>query len=119
MYHVPDVGRLLTAILPELTARAVAEKAAVPLDLGLTVGDRRWLIHVADAGARIEPERLSRRHLGLSPAALVRLVFGHTGIDRALAEDDVEASTATAVDVARILFPVRPIWRSPLDSATA
>lgn len=119
MYHIPDVGRFLTAILPELTARAAPEKAVGPLDLGLTVRDRRWLIHVAEAGARIEPDKLSRRHLSLSPAALVRLVLGHTGIDRALAEDDVEPSTATAVDVARILFPVRPIWRSPLDAATA
>lgn len=119
MYHVPEVGRLLTAILPELTALAVQEGAALPLDLGLTVEDHRWLIHVAAAGARIEPDKLSRRHLSLSPAALVRLVMGHSGIDRALAEDGVESSTSTGVDVARLLFPLRPIWRSPLDSATA
>jgi hypothetical protein len=119
MYHVPDVGRFLTAILPELSARAAQEGAALPVDLGLTVEDRRWLIHVDDAGARIEPDKLSRRHLTLSPSALVRLALGHTGVDRALAEDGVESSTSTAVDVARLLFPPRPIWRSPLDSATA
>ena len=45
--------------------------------------------------------------------------MGHTGIDRAAAEDGFESSTGTALDAARILFPVRPIWRSPLDSATA
>ena len=52
-------------------------------------------------------------------AALVRLVMGHSGIDRAVAEEGVESSTSTAIDAARILFPIRPIWRSPLDSATA
>ena len=119
MFHVPDIGRFLTAILPELAARAAQEGATLPLDLGLTVEDRRWLIHLAASGARIEPDKLSRRHLTLSPAAMVRLALGHTGIDRALAEDGVESSTSTAVDVARLLFPPRPIWRSPLDGATA
>jgi hypothetical protein len=45
--------------------------------------------------------------------------MGHTGIDRAIAEDGVGTSTATAIDAARILFPIQSIWRSPLDSATA
>ena len=29
--------------------------------------------------SRVEPEKLSRRYLTLSPSALVRLVLGHTG----------------------------------------
>ena len=45
--------------------------------------------------------------------------MGHTGIDAAASEEGFVASTATALDAARILFPVQPIWRSPLDSATA
>jgi hypothetical protein len=45
--------------------------------------------------------------------------MGHSGIDQALAEEGVEASTSTGIDAARILFPLRPVWRSPLDSATA
>ena len=45
--------------------------------------------------------------------------MGHSGIDRAVSEDGAESSTHTALDAARILFPIRPIWRSPLDSATA
>ena len=34
-------------------------------------------------------------------------------------EEGFTASTTTALDAARILFPQGPIWRSPLDSATA
>ena len=119
MYHIPDVGGFLTAILPELSRRARESGVALPIELGLTVEDHRWLLHIGDKEARVEPDKLSRRHLGLSSAAFVRLVMGHSGIDRAIAEDGAESSTATAVDAARILFPIRPIWRSPLDSATA
>jgi hypothetical protein len=119
MYHVPDVSSFLNAILPELQARTRGAGGMLPLELGVTVGDRRWMIHIDDKGGRVEPDKLSRRHLTLTPASFVRLAMGHTGIDRAIEEDGVEASTGTAVDVARILFPIRSIWRSPLDSATA
>ncbi len=119
MYHIPSIERFLGAILPELSQRAVASGAALPIELGLTVGDRRWLLHVEAKGSRVEPDKLSRRHLTLSPAALVRLAMGHTGIDRASLEEGFESSTATALEAARILFPARPLWRSPLDSATA
>ena len=50
---------------------------------------------------------------------LVRLLMGHTNIDGATEEEGFETSTGTALDAARVLFPTRPIWRSPLDSATA
>jgi GNAT superfamily N-acetyltransferase len=119
LYHVPDVGGFLRGILPELERRAREADAPPPLELGLTVGDERWLIHVEPRKSRIEPEKLSRRHLTLTPAAFVRLAMGHTGIDAAVSEDGAEPSTATALDAARVLFPVQPIWRSPLDSATA
>jgi hypothetical protein len=119
MYHIPDPDRLLRAILPELARRARATKFTWPLELGLAIDDRRWLLHIDARSARIEPDKLSRRYLTLTPAAFVRLVLGHTGIDAAVARDQVEASTHTALEPARILFPVQPIWRSPLDAATA
>jgi predicted N-acetyltransferase YhbS len=119
MYHIADIDRFLEAILPELSRRAELVGATAPLELGLTVGERRWMLHVESARSRVEPDKLSRRHLTLSPSASVRLLMGHTGIEGAMAEERFESSTGTALDVARILFPVRPIWRSPLDSATA
>ena len=119
MYHVTDPGAFLAAVLPELARRARASGAVLPLELGITVDDRRTMIHIDPKTARVEPDKLSRRHLTMSPTAFVRLVMGHSGIDRAIAEDGAEPSTATAIDAARILFPITPIWRSPLDSATA
>ncbi len=121
MAHIPDVERFLKAILPELSKRAVETGAPFPVELGLTVDDKRYLLHVEASAAmsRVEPDKLSRRHLTLTPAAFVRLAMGHNGIDAAATEDGFEASTTTALDAARILFPRCPIWRSPLDSATA
>lgn len=119
MYHVPDVGRFLRSIAPELNLRAVRAGVPLPLELGITTGEHRWLIHVDGKDFRIEPDKLSRRHLTLSSATFVRLTMGHVDIDAAAEEEGFAASTATALDAARVLFPAGPIWRSPLDSATA
>jgi len=119
MYHIPDIDRFLEAILPELTRRATEAGTTLPLELGLTVGERRWLIHIEEKRSRIEHDKLSRRHLTLSTATFARLLLGHIGIDQAATEDGFETSTGTAIDAARVLFPLRPVWRSPLDSATA
>jgi len=77
------------------------------------------MIHIESKQSRIEPDKLSRRYLTLSPSTLVRLMMGHVGIDEASAEEGFEASTSTAIEAARSLFVPRAIWRSPLDSATA
>ena len=97
----------------------VASGCALPLELGICVDDERWLIHIDGKNSRVEPEKLSRRHLTLTQPALVRLLMGHTGIAAASDEEGFIASTSTALDAARILFQPEPIWRSPLDSATA
>ena len=119
MYHIPNLEKFLAAALPELAGRATAAGISQPIELGLTVGDRRWLLHLEGPKSRFEPDKLSRRHLTLSQPALVRLLMGHTDIDRAVEDDGVESSTGTALDAARVLFPLRPIWRSPLDAGTA
>ena len=113
MYHVPDAGRLLKAILPELALRASQAGVALPLELGVTVGDQRWLIHIEGKSSRVEPDKLSRRHLALSQATFVRLVMGHTGVDAAASEESFSASTATALDAARTPLPGQD--PAPLD----
>ncbi|MGO9597007.1 MAG: enhanced intracellular survival protein Eis [Isosphaeraceae bacterium] len=119
MCHIPDLGRFLNCILPELGRRAMAAGVTLPLEMGITTEDHRWLIHIEGKNSRVEPDKLSRRHLTLTPPVLVRLLMGHTSVVDAVAEEGFAASTATALDVARVLFPAQPIWRSPLDAATA
>jgi predicted N-acetyltransferase YhbS len=119
MYTAPDPGGLLRALLPDLQKRARDAKLALPVELGLAIGDRRWLLHIEARSTRLEPDKLSRRYVSLDPGAFVRLALGHCGIDRALSDGQAEVSASTAIDTARVLFPSRPIWRSPLDSSTA
>jgi predicted N-acetyltransferase YhbS len=119
MYHITDVGRFLKCIVPELARRAAGAECTLPLELGITLDDERWLIHIHGRHSRVEPDKLSRRHLTLAAPVLVRLLMGHTGIAAAADEEGFIASTSTALDAAEILFPREPIWRSPLDGATA
>jgi len=119
MCHIPALGPFLNCILPELGRRALAAGVTLPLEMGITTEDHRWLIHIEGKSSRVEPDKLSRRYLTLTPPVLVRLLMGHTSVDDAVAEEGFAASTATALDVARVLFPAQPIWRSPLDAATA
>jgi GNAT superfamily N-acetyltransferase len=119
LYHSPAPQKLLTAILPELHRRVKAAGIGFPQELGINLGGSRWLIHVDSRSNRIEPDKLGRRYLIASPAAFIRLVMGHIGIEQALREDDLETSTATAVESAKVLFPAQPIWRGPLDVASA
>ena len=60
MYHIPDVGRFLKVITPELHRRAAEAGASLPLELGLSVGDQRWMIHIEPKQSRIEHDKLSR-----------------------------------------------------------
>lgn len=120
MVNVPDHARLLNLMLPEFARRARAARVALPLDLGLVVGEQRWLLHVAQSrSTKLEPDRVGRRHLTLSAPALTRLMLGHHEVDTAIELGEVEASTSTAVEAAKILFPVVDLWRSPLDTITA
>ena len=119
MYHIPDLGRFLRCICRNWPAGRPSRGARFPWSWGSAEDDERWLIHIDGKNSRVEPEKLSRRHLTLTPSALVRLLMGHTGIATASDEDGFIASTSTALDAARILFPQTAIWRSPLDSATA
>jgi hypothetical protein len=96
MYHIPDLGRYLKAILPELARRASELGAALPVELGICADDERWLIHVDGANSRVEPEAQPG---ALSPSGLVRLLLGHTGVEAAPSRG-LYASTSTAIDAA-------------------
>ncbi len=119
LYHSPSPEKLLNAILPELHRRVKNAGLGFPQELGLNLGGNRWLIRIDARSNRLEPDKLGRRYLTASPAAFIRLVMGHVGIEKALQEDDIEAATATAVESAKVLFPRQPIWRGPLDVASA
>jgi hypothetical protein len=119
MYHIPDTGEFLKAVLPELARRAADAKTPLPLELGITTDTERYMLHIQGKQSRVERDKLSRRHLSLSAPAMVRLLMGQSGIEAAADDQSFVASTSTALEAARILFPPEPIWRSPLDGGTA
>ena len=120
MYHIPDLGRFLKCILPELSRRArPSGLCAAP-----GAGHYHGRPPLADPcrgqeHSRVEPDKLSRRHLTLSPPTLVRLADGPHQRRCRGQRGRLRRLDRTALDAARILFPVQPIWRSPLDAATA
>ena len=121
MYHIPDLGRFLKAHPAGAGSPGRSSRGRrLPLELGICADDERWLIHVDGKNSRVEPEKLSRRHLTLSPSALVRLLMGHTG-DRCGCPRRKASSPRPAPPSTRPASSSRqePIWRSPLDSATA
>ena len=67
MYHVPDPERFLRADPAGALADGSPRPTPGPVELGLTVDDRRWLLHVeaAKGPRKVEPDRLGRRHLTL------------------------------------------------------
>ena len=67
-----------SASCPSWLAGRPSRAVPLPLELGICVDDERWLIHIDGKHSRVEPEKLSRRHLTLTQSALVRLLMGHT-----------------------------------------
>ena len=121
MYHIPDVERFLEAILPELTRRAVESGVTAAAGAGPDgrrpplAAPHRGERRVAGRARQAEPAPPDAQPRRLRPAGR----WATPASTGAATEEGFESSTGTALDAARILFPVRPIWRSPLDSATA
>ena len=108
MYHIPDLGRFLKR--RPSGARAARSESGGPLPLG--AGALRRGRALADPCRCQESHgssrtKLSRRYLTLSPSAWSALDGSH-GIDAASEEEGFVASTSTAIDAARILFPPAP-----------
>jgi predicted acetyltransferase len=95
--------------------RAAEAGCGRPLELGLLVDGRKYQIEIAGSG-RATVDALGRSYLRLNVADFTRLVLGQLDWDRALAEGRVVPSTALAADIARVLFPPLPFWRTLLDN---
>ncbi len=70
MYHIPDLGRFLNCILPELARRASESGGPLPVELGISLDDDRWLIHVdgrsfASRARQAQPSTLDSVPIGL------------------------------------------------------
>ncbi len=119
MIRLLDTERFLKAISGELLERARRAKIARPCELGLLVDGQKQQVVVTLRGIKFLPGRLGRSYLTLNICDLTRLLLGHLDPAEASAIGRIEASTQTALDVAAVLFPRLPLWRSPWDELSA
>ncbi len=119
MARLLDPLELLRRMAPELRCRAEENKLSLPAELGLTVDDRKFHLAVNRKTIEATTDKMGRSHLKLGEADFTRLLLGHLDWNRALADQRLRASTATALETGRRLFPQLPLWRPPLDDLTA
>ena len=121
MYHIPDVGPVPQGDPARADPAGRRSRASrLPLELGLTVGDRRWLLHV-------EAKQLAGRARQAQPPApdaharrrSSAWLMGHTGIDARRRRGRVRGLDRHRHRRRPHPLPGPPIWRSPLDAATA
>ena len=129
-YHEADRGefcmarllsplKLLRRLCVEFHHRAEEAGLPRPLELGLLVEGKKYLLEITRESARAVSRRLGRSYLRLNVADFTRLVLGQLHWKRALAEGRLEASTGLAREAGPLLFPRLPLWRPPFDDLLA
>ncbi len=111
--------KLLRLLCGEMARRAEEAALPRPLELGLLVEGKKYLLEITGQGARAVSRRLGRSYLCLNVADFTRLLLGQLDWHRAPAEGRVEFSTVLARQAAPVLFPSLPLWRPPLDDLLA
>jgi predicted N-acetyltransferase YhbS len=103
----------------EIHRRAKAAGLALPFDFGLLIDDERLAISVRQRSVKLLPGKLGRSYLECGVGEFTQLLLGHLDIEAAVELEAIRASTRTAIDAARVLFPRLPIWRPAFDSTPA
>jgi len=107
--------KLLRLLGEEFERRANEAGLTRPLELGLTVDRKKYLLSLTQSGVKIVSRRLGRSYLQMNVADFTRSLLGQLDWDAALADGRVAASTNLARQVAPILFPQLPLWWPPFD----
>ena len=119
MARLLDPLKLLRQLCGELARRAEEAGLPRPLELGLLVDGKKYLVEITGRGARAVSRRLGRSYVRLNVADFTRLLLGQLDWPRALSEGRIEVSTGLAREAAPLLFPRVPLWRPPLDELLA
>jgi predicted N-acetyltransferase YhbS len=109
---------LLERLCGEFCLRARQARLARPLELGLQVEGQKYQLELSNCGAAVTCQRMGRSYLRMNVADFTRLLLGQLDWDRAVADKRLEASTALAQEIGRVLFPRLPLWYPPLDELT-
>lgn len=115
MVRVPDLGRLVRSIEPELVRRARGAGLARGAELGLWVDGMPYRLRVTSRAARLVRGKPGRSCLRLARGQLVRLLLGQLDLRAAVDQRRIGASTQVARNLAEALLPPRPLGYSPVD----
>jgi predicted N-acetyltransferase YhbS len=119
MVRVPDFGRLLRCLLPELQRRLDKADYRGTSELGLAIGTEKHVLSISRAGIKHTADKLGRSYVQLSRDAATRLLLGRLNFNTALDNETVRASTQAAREIGAVLFPTVPWWISQWDELTA
>ena len=119
MARLLDPLKLLRWLCGELSRRAEEAGLPRPLELGLLVEGKKYLLEITRQGARAVSRRLGRSYLRLNVADFTRLLLGQLDWQGAQSEGRVVFSTGLAREAFPALFPRLPLWRPPLDDLLA
>jgi predicted N-acetyltransferase YhbS len=119
MARLPDPLGLMRRLCEEFDRRAEEAGLPRPLELGLLVDGKKYLLEIGREGIRVVSRRLGRSYLRMNVADFTRLVLGQLDWQRATTEGRIEFSTGLAREAAPPLFPRLPLWRPPLDDLPA
>jgi hypothetical protein len=117
--RVPDFGRLLRSLLPELQRRLEKVEHAGSAELGLAIGQEKHCLSITRAGIKHTADKLGRSYVQMSREAATRLLLGKLNFHTALENETVRASTQAAREFGAVLFPTVPWWISQWDELTA
>lgn len=124
MVRVPDFGRLLRCLLPELQRRLDKAEYRGSAELGLAIGSEKHVLSISrlsskNASIKHTANKLGRSYVQLSRDAATRLLLGRLNFNTALENETVRASTQAARELGAVLFPTVPWWISQWDELTA
>jgi predicted N-acetyltransferase YhbS len=114
-----DPLELLRRLTGDFDRRAAEAGVPRPSDLGLMVEGRKYRLEFSPNGVAAESQHVGRSYLGLDAADFTRLVLGQLNWNAAVADGQIECSSALAREVGGILFPPLPFWRPPWDDLPA
>ena len=129
MARLLQPGRVLNLLAPELHARLQAgadsafTKSTMPGRLSLNVDGKRYTFLLGRKGVAVQTGRTAlfqaANHANLNVADFTRLILGQFDWTVPPSESSLRVSTPATDVLLRLLFPSLPLWRPPLDDATA
>lgn len=116
---IPDMDRHIHRIGPELAARARNEGLDLPCELGIEIGERRQQLVVRPRKAFLTDDRFGRSYIHCDEGTWTRMMAGYDDAATAMLEGRLSASTSSAAQIARALWPALPVWRPLWDDLSA